>query len=104
MVGLSDTALICSMVSNFVTVNEGKIATKNFLLMILQLIEQTAKYNMWQGCRTPGSEAARTTKFCTEALNIYESSVRKVFLVALIAPRILRWLPERFEKMCIPDI
>jgi hypothetical protein len=41
MVGLSDTALICSNVSNFVTVNEGKIATKKKLPANESLINRT---------------------------------------------------------------
>ena len=59
---------------------------------------------MWQGCRTPGRQAARTTKFCIEAPNIYGSAVCKMLLVALLAPRILRWLAQFFKMLFIPDV
>jgi len=35
---------------------------------------------------------------------IYGSSGRKVLLVAVLAPKILRWLPEFFKMLFIPDM
>jgi hypothetical protein len=54
---------------------------------------------LMQGCTNPRCQVARETKFCTVAPNTYESSAWNLFHITHLAPRILRWPLDCFEKL-----
>jgi hypothetical protein len=54
---------------------------------------------LYHGFTNTGCQIEVTTKFCTVAPNIYVSSARNLFLVNLLAARILRNIPH-FSKIC----
>jgi hypothetical protein len=54
-----------------------------------------------QGCTNPGHQVAVAIKFYIVVPSICGTSVPKLFLVTLLAPRILRWLPD-FQTSVYP--
>ena len=55
-----------------------------------------------EGCTNPGCQVARTTKFCSVAPKIFESSVWNLLHVTVRAPKIMSWLQDFFWKICAP--
>jgi hypothetical protein len=63
--------------------------------------EETLQIYLQQGYRNPRHDVTKTTKFCTVVSNICGPSVWNLFHVTLMAPRLLKLLPD-FCKIYTP--